>query len=131
MTLEGNQMAVFLVLTNMSGHDCTMYGFGGVDLHGPDDPQNGPVYSLRRSSEEPALVRLTTGASAHVTITYLRGSGTPAPDNDVWQPSSLVVTPPDETTPLTVPWTAGDAIQRQDSATHPGTYISPVAAGVD
>lgn len=122
-----DQATVPLVYTNTSGHTCTLDGFGGVDLHGPNDANFGPVYSLPRQSATPKLVRLAPGASGHVLITYLVGDGTPGPDVDNWRPTTVVATPPDETTQLTVPWS--DDVQRQDAATHPGTYIGPVTEG--
>ncbi|HET6504280.1 MAG TPA: DUF4232 domain-containing protein [Amycolatopsis sp.] len=123
------QVTVPLVYTNTSGHTCTLDGFGGVDLHGPNDATFGPVYSLPRESATPKLVRLAPGASAHVPITYLVGDASPGPDVGNWLPTTVVATPPDETTQLTVPWTMGDTVERQDAATHPGTYIGPVTEG--
>lgn len=122
------QTTVPVVYTNTSGHTCTMYGFGGVDLHGPQDPTYGSVYSLPRRQAAPLKVTLAPGGHAHVTITYLLNRGQAARSRP-WRPTYLLVTPPDETTSLRVAWTTGDAVVRQDGATHPGTYISPVTAG--
>lgn len=122
------QMTVPVVYTNTSDHTCTMYGFGGVDLHGPQYPTYGPVYSLRRQQAAPLKVALAPGGHAHVTITYLLNRGQAA-RSAPWRPAYLLITPPDETTSLRVAWTTGDAVLRQDGATHPGTYISPVTAG--
>lgn len=122
------QTTVPVVYTNTSGHTCTMYGFGGVDLHGPQYPTYGPVYSLPRQQAAPLKVTLAPGGHAHVTITYLLNRGQAA-RSQPWRPAYLLITPPDETTSLRVAWTTGDAVVRQDGATHPGTYISPVTAG--
>lgn len=121
-TGEAGQRHTTVVWTNTSSRACTMTGFGGVDLRGPADPM-GPSYSLPRSSKQASPVRLEPGGSAHTLITWL-----PPQDGPGWQPTQLVVTPPDETTSTMLPWPGG-AVLRQDGATRPGTYIDPVAAG--
>lgn len=122
------QVTVPVIYTNVSDHVCTMQGFGGVDLDGPEYPTWGPTYSLPRQEATPQPVRLPLGGHAHVVITYLVDDGQ-SNVSGPWTPTTVVVTPPDETTQLHLAWTAGDAVARQDAATHPGTYIGPVTAG--
>ena len=111
-----------VVLTNVSQQSCTLRGYPGVDLVGPDDPMWGPVYSLPREDGDPQPFTLEPGASATSILTFGQPS-TP----DRWVPTSIVVTPPDATSQLEVPWIPGDmAVQRQDGATHPATYIGPL-----
>ena len=119
-TGEAGQRHTTVVWTNTSSRSCTTSGFGGADLRGPDDPTFGPSYSLPRSAEQPAPVRLEPGGTAHTVITWLPGGD--------WTPTELVVTPPDETTSSVLRW-PGAAVQRQDGATRPGSYIGPVTAG--
>ncbi|WP_181782902.1 DUF4232 domain-containing protein, partial [Pseudonocardia pini] len=90
-TGEAGQRHTTIVWTNTSSAPCTMTGFGGVDLKGPDDPTFGPTYSLPRSSQEPRTVRLAAGAAAHTVITWL-----PPQDGPGWTPTGMLVTPPDE-----------------------------------
>lgn len=139
-THEGGSSSVNLVYTNTSSHTCTMDGFGGVDLHGPADP-NGPVDSLRRDPDvqgrdaarlpKPALVRLAPGGTAHTLITfeqYTDGDiGTAGSTN--WVPTSVVSTPPDETSQLTTSWPTGVSVLRLDGATIEHTFISPIKSG--
>ncbi|MGE3288351.1 MAG: DUF4232 domain-containing protein [Pseudonocardia sp.] len=122
-TGEAGQRHTAVIWTNTSGRDCTMTGFGGVDLEGPDDPTFGPTYSLPRSSTAPSTVRLAPGATASTTITWL-----PPQDGPGWTPTQMLVTPPDETRSATLLWPEG-AVLRQDGATHPGTFIDPVQPG--
>ncbi|MCO7193195.1 DUF4232 domain-containing protein [Pseudonocardia sp. McavD-2-B] len=119
-TLGDNQKDTTIVWRNTSDAPCTMTGFGGVDLRGPDDPQFGPSYSLPRAQEEPTAVVVKPGGTAHTVITWLPG--------DSWTPTDIVVTAPDETTSTTLKWDQGP-VSRQDGATRPGTYIHPVAPG--
>ncbi|WP_226366694.1 DUF4232 domain-containing protein [Pseudonocardia sp. ICBG162] len=119
-TLGNDQKDTTIVWRNTSDAPCTMTGFGGVDLRGPDDPQWGPSYSLPRAGEQPTSVVVKPGGTAHTVITWLPG--------DSWTPTDIVVTAPDETTSTTLKWDQGPVL-RQDGATHPGTYIHPVAPG--
>ncbi|OZM75865.1 DUF4232 domain-containing protein [Pseudonocardia sp. MH-G8] len=123
-TGEAGQRHTAIVWTNTSAQPCTMTGFGGVDLQGPDDPM-GPTYSLRRAEQPASPVRLEPGSAAHTTITWL-----PPQDGSEWTPSGMLVTPPDETRSASLEWPGG-AVLRQDGATRPGTYISPVRPGVE
>jgi hypothetical protein len=122
-TGEAGQRHTVVVWKNTSSTACTMTGFGGVDLRGPNDPQFGGTYSLPRSSKKATAVRLPPGGTAHTLITWL-----PPQDGPGWTPTNIVITPPDETSSATVKWPGG-AVLRQDAATHPGTFIDPVAAG--
>ena len=112
-----------LVLTNISSQSCTMQGYPGVDLVGPDVPTWGPVFSLRRQSGDPQPFTLEPGASASSILTF----GAPGAPEDVWLPTTIVVTPPDATTQLEVPWIPGYfPVLRQDGATSPATYVGPL-----
>ena len=112
-----------LVLTNIRTQPCTLQGYPGVDLVGPDDPMWGPVFSLRRQSGDPQPFTLEPGGSATSILTF----GLPSLPEDFWVPTSIVVTPPDATTHLEVPWIPGNvAVLRQDGATSPATYIGPL-----
>ena len=117
---DASQIHFDVTLTNTSPESCALQGYPGVDLIGPDDPSWGPVYSLPRQDVEAAPLTLAPGASASSRLTFL-----PTPDG--WVPTSIVVTPPDATTQLEVPWIPGGiAVLRQDGASHPGTYIGPL-----
>lgn len=72
-TLGNDQKDTTIVWRNASAAPCTMTGFGGVDLRGPDDPQWGPSYSLPRAAEEPTTLVVKPGGTAHTVITWLPG----------------------------------------------------------
>ncbi|WP_267882770.1 DUF4232 domain-containing protein [Streptomyces rimosus] len=42
-----------------------------------------------------------------------------------WKPQTVAVTPPNETTALTLKWPWGPLIH-QDGATHPTTFVNPI-----
>lgn len=131
---------VHLIYTNKSGHTCTMDGYGGVDLHGPADP-NGPVFSLRRDPDvqgrdadklpKPSLVTLAPGGTAHTVITFGRYSpgDIGSQGSTKWVPTQIVSTPPDETTSLTTPWLPDTPVVRDDGATISRSYLSPIESG--
>ncbi|MFI5716136.1 DUF4232 domain-containing protein [Nocardia sp. NPDC051750] len=114
------QSTLEIVLTNTSAQTCAVQGFPGVDLTGPDDPAFGPTYQLPRQDVNFAPVTVDPGAKVSSLLTYLPGG----PGG--WVPTTIVLTPPDTTTQLQAPWPAGVSVQRQDGATHPGTYIGPL-----
>lgn len=122
---DNPQMHFSIILTNNSSQSCTLQGYPGVDLVGPNDPTYGPTYSLPRQSGDPQPVKLAPGASASSRLTFL-------PTGDGWVPRKIVVTPPDATTQLETPWIPGGiAVVRQDGATHPGSYIAPLEPAPD
>jgi len=101
-----------LVLTNRSTSSCRVYGYGGIQLL--DAARRPlPTQQLRGRYAPPQLVLLRPGASAHSVLHW-----TVVPDNaegQTWPcqptPSYLLVTPPDETQPITVVWSSGSVCQ--------------------
>ncbi|MEV4124992.1 DUF4232 domain-containing protein [Nocardia sp. NPDC049707] len=115
---DPNRPDQFDVILANNGPACTVQGFPGVDLTGPDDPTYGPTYSLPRQSVAAQPLTVQPNQAVASILTYQPGN---------WVPGTLVVTVPDTTTQLHVPWPAGVGVLRQDGATHPGTYIGPLA----
>lgn len=113
-----DQQHLEVVMKNSSGSTCTVKGFPGVDLKAADS------WSLVRSATPTPTVTLKPGARASFVITYLPWE---AGNGVEFKAKSLVVTPPNETTPVTLTW-PGASVLRQDGATHPGTYVGPVTA---
>jgi hypothetical protein len=112
------QYAVELIFTNISAMTCYLRGYPGVDMVG------AITWPVDRRVATPETVVLAPGQRAQAVIVYLR-----------WQPEygksilpdHLLVTPPDGSTPLTVPWPAGQALASQlVTATHPDTYVGTV-----
>lgn len=121
--LSAHRLAV--LWTNRSARPCSMTGFAGADLQGPDDPTFGPTYQLRRSNETPSTVSVPPNASAESIINVLSPDA-PGPS---WTPTTMLVTPPDETHSTPLPWIYGPVL-RQDGATRPGTFLHPVTPAV-
>lgn len=116
----GIHLAIDLVWTNHSSKTCTMRGFPGVDLRGPAPGTGDAVsYSLPRTGT-PQAVTLAPGKTARSVIRYIdpRKDQVKAANNPgaYWWPEKLSVTPPGETTQLTVDWTAGTPVDYQDKA---------------
>lgn len=112
-----DQQQLAVVLKNKTSAACTIQGFPGVDLK-----SSGGSWSLTRSGATPKKITLAAGSSTTFTITFLpwnQGSGTE------FKATSVVVTPPNETTSTTLAWPGGSVLL-QDGATHPGTYTGPV-----
>lgn len=115
-----------LIFTNHSSHACVMSGFPGVDLVGP-----GSTYSLPRVGDS-SPVTLAPGASAHSVIYYIDPSGSvpPGESSTLWTPTKVSVTPPNETTQLSVPWSVGNPVDNEDKASGAtAAHIQPIQAG--
>ena len=116
----------YVILTNVSQQSCTLQGYPGVDLVGPDEPPSGPTYSLPRESGDVRPVALAPGASAASLVAFLPKIG---PDGlePAWPPTTIVVTPPDSTTQLQTPWVPGGlTVLRQGDGTHAGGHVGPL-----
>jgi hypothetical protein len=96
-----------LALTNRSTRTCGVYGYGGVQLL--DAARRPlPTHQVRDRLAPPHLVLLRPGASAY---SRLHWSVVPADTESVTgpcepTPTYLLITPPDETQPITVAWSA-------------------------
>ena len=97
-----------VVLKNRSTSTCRVYGYGGVQLldaaHRPL-----PTHQIRDRTSPPHRVLLRPGASANSRLhLHPFGSGSES-QTEPCQPTAsyLLVTPPDETQPITLKWPSG------------------------
>ncbi|MGQ4514811.1 DUF4232 domain-containing protein [Streptomyces sp. DW26H14] len=99
-----------LVLTNTSGHTCTVYGFPGlafVDGSGKQVSTNP-----QREGSAQRVVSLSSGHSAWATLRF------PNPEmvgGATVTPAAVEITPPDEKASLKVAWSGG-AVSKQPSS---------------
>lgn len=116
--IEGAAGNVYLKvrLTNTSLSTCAIYGYGGLALLGPDpaQPDVPPTNLLRNLPPEPSLVVLAPGQAADKQLHYTQVPSDA--DNETGpcqvQPVRVLITPPDETTSLTIDWPAGSVCNR-------------------
>lgn len=122
-------------MTNHASSACTMQGFPGVDVIGDTSSQPSYDWTLGRSSATgSAKVTLRPGATAHFDLVYLSGDlASGGGSQNVISVQRMVITTPgqnnqrDDTVQGSLKWFQDVVLQ--DGATHPGTYIMPVAAG--
>lgn len=127
-TGSAGQSQVAVVLRNDGFAACTLRGFPEVELIGPADPDLGAVYALPRQQVAARTVVLRPGQKARFTLTWLPAE----PGGPRWLPGYLRVVIPasagsSASFPLALAWRLG-AVMRQDGATHPGTFVGPLAA---
>ena len=116
-----------IVLTNRSQRTHSIYGYGGLQLLDARG-RTVPTRQVRDRTTRPTQVVLRPSMSAHADLHWsavAQGSdsqtGTCQPE-----PAFLLVTPPDETRSLRIPWNAGPVcaqgliIQRPYTAGRPG-----------
>lgn len=119
-----SQIVQWVQLANATSTPCTMDGFAGVNLVGSASGQSNYSWSLDRDSESYSTITLNAGESAYFGIKYLPWA---AGDSTEFSVANIVLTPPNTTTSVTLPWSA--SVLLQDAATHPGTYLTPIALG--
>jgi len=98
-----------VVLTNRTRSTCRIYGYGGVQLL--DAARHPlPTHQIRDPGTPPRPVLLRPGGSASSGLHW-----SPLPDGTESQtgpcqptPTYLLITPPDETQPITVPWSSSE-----------------------
>ncbi|MFD2421824.1 DUF4232 domain-containing protein [Amycolatopsis pigmentata] len=98
------------------GPKCVVRGFPGVRFDGED----GTSWNVDRTNEPTMDVVLEPGERAIANFTYMV-----ADEATGWHVKSVSITPPNTYDTQTFPWEQG-ALNKQDGAAHPGTYVSPV-----
>ena len=119
-----SQVIQWVQLSNAGSSPCTMDGFAGVDLVGSANGQANYSWSLERDSETYSKITLKAGEAAYFGIKYLPWSSA---DSAPIKVDKIELTPPNTTTTVTLSFSA--SIVLQDGATHPGTYLTPIALG--
>ncbi|MCX5448241.1 MULTISPECIES: DUF4232 domain-containing protein [Streptomyces] len=114
----GGSTTTSIVLTNKGSSTCKIGGFPGVDLKSEN---GGERWSLARSSKKFSSITLKPGDSTDFTINLALTKE----EKGFYQPAFAVVTPPNETTALTLKWPWGTLVD-QRSATHPATFVNPI-----
>lgn len=109
---------VVVELKNHSGKDCTLSGYAGVDLK-----TSAGTLSAKRSGEPVVTGVVKDGKSTYFGISYPAntsgGSGV--------RITGLVVTPPDETRSVTLPWPGAGSLPVTDGSGSP-VKIGPMGS---
>jgi Protein of unknown function (DUF4232) len=132
--LVQGQWAQVVDMTNKGLTACTMQGVPTVDLIGDTSSQPSTDWTLESSSAKGAQVTLQPGATAHFDLVYLSGDlASGGGGKDVIAVQEMVIKAPGDTNQSdgdvqgTLAWAQGVVLQ--EGATHPGTYVMPVASG--
>ncbi|MFD9124184.1 DUF4232 domain-containing protein [Kitasatospora sp. NPDC059571] len=118
-TISGDaDNTVVVELKNHSGKDCTLAGYAGVDLK-----TSAGTLSAKRSGEPVIAGVVKNGKSTYFGISYPAntsgGSGV--------RITGLVVTPPDETHSVTLPWPGAGSLPVTDGSGSP-VRIGPMGS---
>ena len=102
----GNRYGKFVV-TNSSTAPCTLNGYSGFQLENASGAV--PTKLERKADPAPAALTLAPGgkASANLHWGVVPSGNEPVEGPCQPEPSKAAAIPPDETVPLTVPWTLG------------------------
>ncbi|MFJ3952546.1 DUF4232 domain-containing protein [Streptomyces libani] len=114
----GGSTTTSIVLTNKGSRTCVIGGFPGVDLKSEN---GGERWSLARSSKKFSSITLKPGDSTDFTINLALTKE----EEGFYQPAYADITPPNETTALTLKWPWGTLVD-QRAATHPATFVNPI-----
>lgn len=114
-----SESRVDVTFTNNGGSACSLYGYPGVDLKTNDGTMSVP----RKSGATKTQVTLTPGQHTVAVVEYPAnnsgGTGVGI--------TSMVVTPPNETHPVTVSWPGGSLPVTDGSSSQP-MDVSPVGS---
>jgi hypothetical protein len=119
------QYQVPIVFTNTASQPCSLLGFPGTEF----GAAGALPVDLVRTPAKPVRIALVPGGQAHAVLTFLTGPDPACDAGGPWIPSTLTVTPPDDTTSVQIPWPGNSVDDCQTGATHPGSFIGPVTAG--
>ncbi|MFH8223675.1 DUF4232 domain-containing protein [Streptomyces sp. NPDC018057] len=113
-----SDLTVAVQFKNRSGRDCTLSGYAGVDLKTNYDP-----VSAKRSGEKAGTSVLKAGKSTYFGIHYppnkTGGTGV--------RITGLLVTPPDETRTVTLPWPGAPSLAVSETGGDPIT-VGPIGS---
>ncbi|NDZ77735.1 DUF4232 domain-containing protein [Streptomyces sp. SID10853] len=108
-----------LVLTNTSGHTCTVSGFPGLAF--VDNGGSQVSVDPARTGASGGAVKVAPGGSAWAPLSFtnpeVSGSGTVTPP-------TVRVTPPDEKVALIVPWNGGAVPSGSKSGPSVGAFVA-------
>lgn len=124
--VAAGQVYATLTLGNTSHQTCTLYGYAGLQLIGPDGQTVPTKVDRDQSDEQPQLQRIAPGDEVTATLHW-----TYVPD-DVESRAiqygpcelaavSVLVTPPDERDPASTQWNLGAVCQHGDIQITPFT----------
>ncbi|MHB9860996.1 DUF4232 domain-containing protein [Streptomyces sp. YIM S03343] len=121
---KAGQTQATLLFTNVGKRTCTVQGHPGVDLV----DSSGKSWSLMWQKATAAKISLKPGTATMADLTFVPVSpNSTASEQKPFKVANVKVTPPDTTATATLAWPwPSIAVQLQDGATHPGTYIGPV-----
>ncbi|MFI6349621.1 DUF4232 domain-containing protein [Streptomyces sp. NPDC050560] len=119
------QQNVGIRLENGGDRTCTLHGFPGVRLVS----DSGRTWDLQRSSAEPSTFTLHPGDDTAMVSFTILPVAKDDPDTKAFVPAKILVTPPNETTHVTLDWPYGGALLDQTGATRPGTFVDPIVVG--
>ncbi|QKW09718.1 DUF4232 domain-containing protein [Streptomyces sp. NA04227] len=120
------QQIALIRLTNSGGHTCTLHGYPGIRLIG----KGGEAWDLPRAKDKPSTLTLRPGDDTAVVTFNLLPIPANTTDTRPLTPRKVLITPPDETTHVTLDWPYGGAIWHQaGKPTHPETFVNPIGVG--
>ncbi|MFC5181947.1 DUF4232 domain-containing protein [Actinomadura harenae] len=113
-----------LVLTNVSGHACRVYGFPGLGLA---SPQNSAIPTSTRRQGTPQAFTVYPGGHAYTRLmwTVVPGGGESESGQCEPTPTALHVIPPDERVWVRASWNLGPVCYRGEFTVDPFTPTAP------
>ncbi|MFK0223187.1 DUF4232 domain-containing protein [Streptomyces vinaceus] len=118
-TTDGDREGtVAVTLKNRGGRDCTLSAYAGVDLK-----TNAGSLSAKRTGQQAGTTVLKPGKAVSFGVTYpLNTSG-----GSGVRVTGLVVTPPDETKPVTLAWPGGATLPVTEGGGSP-VEVGPIGS---
>jgi hypothetical protein len=93
-----------IVFTNNGSSDCTLYGYPGVSLQGGSPSAQIGAAAARSATTPASVVTLAPSGTANAQLQVSVAGNYPASTCDPQQAASLLVYPPNQTVPASVPY---------------------------
>ncbi|KOV64021.1 DUF4232 domain-containing protein [Streptomyces sp. MMG1121] len=121
-----NQQIAAARPTNNGGRTRTLYGFPGIRLIG----KTGQTWNLPRSQDKPSTITLHPGDSTALITMNILPIPANTSDSRPFAPGKALITPPDETTHVTLVRPCGGTLWDQAGTTPtPETFVNPIGLG--
>jgi hypothetical protein len=127
---QGTAGSIYQVIdfTNTGSTTCTLYGYPGVSLSGGNPPAQIGQAAARNPQSPPTVVTLAPGAVANALLQVTEAGNFPAATCGPVPAGELVIYPPNQTVPVSLPYHSTGCSSKQITILHV-SVVQPGSGG--